>query len=406
MRILTVADFFYPEVVGGSAIMAYEVMRELVRRGHEVTVLTRSGHEVSGVETVAGMQVHRYAFSPNPLAYPLSVLRAIGKIRSLANEKSYDLVNMHHASGGIAAEICKGLGVKSPTAFFFQGPWHGEAMAKEVGAATVGWKRGIAPQYALRRQVDRYVLKNCDAVFCLSDYMFGEASSIYGRIARKYHKLTGGVDVRRFVPVSDRAAVRASLDLPVDRTILLTVRRLSARMGLENLVRAMARIRQMREDVLLLIGGKGELHGRLQELILAEGLDNVVLLGYVDDELLPRFYQASDLFILPTETMEGFGLSTIEAMACGIPVLGTNAGATPEILRQILPDFVAKGKRPEQFADEILRCLPLVAGAVEGDRLRHFAEQHSWEKVVDRVEDVFAELVRGRGTPIGLGSIS
>jgi glycosyltransferase involved in cell wall biosynthesis len=406
MRILTVADFFYPEIVGGSAIMAYEVMQELVRRGHEVTVLTRGGQGAGGVEEVAGMEVHRYAFSPNPLAYPLSVLRAVNRIRSLGDKSRYDLINMHHASGGVAAEIYKVLGGKAPTAFFFQGPWHGEAMAKEVGAKKTGSEGGrLASQYALRRQVDRYILKNCDAVFCLSDYMFGEAVSIYSGLAHKYHRLTGGVDVRRFVPTNDKAAVRRSLDLPIGRTVLLTVRRLSARMGLENLVRAMAHLQRVREDVLLLIGGKGELQGRLQGLIEAEGLDNVQLLGFIDDELLPSYYQASDLFILPTETMEGFGLPTIEAMACGVPVLGTDTGATPEILRQILPDFIAVGKRPEELADDILRCLPLIAGATKDDQLRRFAEGHAWERVVDRVEEVFAGLIGGRGTPMGASRI-
>ena len=184
--------------------------------------------------------------------------------------------------------------------------------------------------------------------------------------------------------------------MDAESIVLLTVRRLDPRMGLENLVRAMAIVGAMRPDVVLLIGGKGQLQSRLRELIAGLNLENVRLLGYIDDEVLPMYYQASNLFVMPTETMEGYGLSTLEALACGLPVLGTDVGATPEILSDLLPDFIASGTEPQVLAENILRCLPLLRG-VDGRRLRRFAEARSWARVADRVEAVFEQVAKGWG---------
>jgi glycosyltransferase involved in cell wall biosynthesis len=389
MKILTIADFFYPYIVGGSAIMAFELMREMVRRGHKVTVLTRGGEDDPEHGVLQGMDIYRYRFSGSAAGYPFSVIRAVRRMREIAGAGGFDLVNMHHASGGVAAEISKKLLERVPTAFFFQGPWHGEAMAKE-GQKISGGRLPL--KYEIRRKMDRFILRHCDAVFCLSDYMHGEASAIYPSLAAKYHKLSGGVDIARFHPAADKQSVRRELGLAVDGILLLSVRRLAARMGLENLVRAMALVAEVRADVLLLIGGRGELRERLQRLVSELELDNVRLLGFIDDGALASYYQASDLFVLPTETMEGYGLSTVEALASGLPVVGTDTGATPEILQEVLPDFIAEGAAPEELARAILRCLPLLE-CVDRASLRRFGEDHSWAKVADRVEGVFQELV-------------
>ena len=388
MKILTIADFFYPYIVGGSAIMAYELMREMARRGHEITVLTRGAEGDSQHEVLEGMDVFRNRFASSVVGYPISVIRAVRRIREINGRERFDLVNMHHASGGVAAEISKKLSGGPPTAFFFQGPWHGEAMAKE-GRYTSG--SDLPLKYEVRRKIDRFILRNCDAVFCLSDYMYGEAYAICPSLASKYHKLSGGVDTGRFVP-ADKQAARRELGLAEDGILLLTVRRMVARMGLENLVRAMAIVAEANADVVLLIGGKGVLREKLQGLIDELALHNVRLLGFVDDGELAQYYQASDLFVLPTETMEGYGLITVEALACGLPVVGTDTGATPEILREILPDFIAHGTSPEELARAVLRCLPLLGG-VDQKALRGFAEDRSWVKITDRVEAIFQDLV-------------
>ena len=383
MRILTVADFFYPDVVGGSAVMSYQIMRELTRRGHEISVLTRQSEKAMLTQSTPGIQIHRYPFSTQQICYPLNVFRAEKTIRALLAEKPYDLINAHHASSGLAAAA---FSRSYPFVFFFHGPWHKEAMSND------GSLKVMRPKFLIRKNIDRCILKRCTAVVGLSDYMLQEASEIHALTRRKFHKIPSGVDVDRFKPANRREDIRKKLSLPVDQVILLTVRRLAPRMGLENLIRAMAIVETMRNDVMLVIGGRGELQDQLNRLIVELGVKRTLLVGYIDDHDLSGYYQASDLFIMPSVALEGFGLSTLEALACGIPVLGTPTGGTPEILKEVLPDFILPGIEPQDIADGILRQIPHLQDVKLKTRVRRFAERFSWERITDSVETLFQEL--------------
>ena len=91
----------------------------------------------------------------------------------------------------------------------------------------------------------------------------------------------------------------------------------------------------------MLIGGAGSHRAALERQVGELGLDkHVTFLGFVPDADLPRYYQAADVFVLPTRELEGFGLVTAEALACGTPVLGTPVGATPELLETLDPGLV------------------------------------------------------------------
>ena len=405
MKILTVADFFYPEIVGGSAVVAYQLMRELTERGHDITVLTRQQETQSSIGEVDGIRIYRYPFPTSQAFYPLAVLKATKMIRGLLTDQRYDLINAHHASSGLAVAILNGYLGYPPSVFFFHGPWHREAMAKDGLVWTPNGRTcGCIPErnaslrlgYFLRRGIDRFILRRCTAVVTLSEYMFREALKIFPFLGHKSYKIPSGVDIKRFSPADNKTRIRRELGLPSDRLILLTVRRLSPRMGLENLVRAMATVERRQDDVMLIIGGKGELQDRLNQLILELGLQRTLLIGYIHDEDLPKYYQASDLFIMPSVTLEGFGLSTLEALACGMPVLGTSTGGTPEILRGVLPDFILPGVEAQDIADRILQKIPCLKDPALQTRARQFAEGFSWARMTDSVEALFQELVHRR----------
>ena len=122
--------------------------------------------------------------------------------------------------------------------------------------------------------------------------------------------------------------------------MLFTVRNLVPRMGLENLLEAVTMLGEEQRNLLLLIGGEGQLRPRLEELIRSRGLqDSVQLLGFVPEDQLAKYYQASDLVVLPTLRLgKGSGLVTVEAaVACGTPVVGTPVGARFKVLSTVDP---------------------------------------------------------------------
>jgi glycosyltransferase involved in cell wall biosynthesis len=107
-------------------------------------------------------------------------------------------------------------------------------------------------------------------------------------------------------------------------------------MGLEDLIDAMASVRRSVPDALLLIVGRGTLDTELRERVAAIGLqDHVRLLGALPDAQLPLIYRAADVSVVPTLSLEGFGLTTVESLAAGTPVLVTPVGGLPEAVRDL-----------------------------------------------------------------------
>lgn len=135
----------------------------------------------------------------------------------------------------------------------------------------------------------------------------------------------------------------------------------------------------------------------MQRLHLA---DHVRLIGFIPDDKLVSYYQAADLFVLPTVALEGFGLVTTEALACGVPVIGTPIGATPEILSGLDPRLLAAGTAPDALAAAILGFLEGDwAGELTPDRLRAYvAARYTWDRHVDAVEAVYREVISQQGT--------
>ncbi|WP_233567678.1 glycosyltransferase [Cohnella faecalis] len=136
------------------------------------------------------------------------------------------------------------------------------------------------------------------------------------------------------------------------------MRRLVRRMGIDRLIRAMAKVKSDVPGAKLVIAGDGTMRSELERLTAELGLgDSVRFVGRVSNEDLVRWYQAADFSIVPTVTLEGFGLVTVESLACGTPVLGTPNGGTKEILEPFHPELLFRDDSPEALAYTISAVL-------------------------------------------------
>lgn len=137
----------------------------------------------------------------------------------------------------------------------------------------------------------------------------------------------------RFRPIADReelAQVRAEMNLP--EPFLLFVGTLEPRKGVDTLIRAFARLASEILDSLVIVGKRGWYWEQTLALVDRLGLGRRIrLLDYVPDGTLPLLYNLAHAFVFPSR-YEGFGLPVLEAMACGIPVVSSNAASLPEIV--------------------------------------------------------------------------
>jgi glycosyltransferase involved in cell wall biosynthesis len=190
-----------------------------------------------------------------------------------------------------------------------------------------------------------------------------------------------------FHPAADRAALRDNLGIAPQQTLLLTVRRLVSRMGIDVLLSAVSRLRERDGSIRLVVLGDGErrvsLEAERDRLNLGAHVD---FMGRVPEPELKRWHQAADLFVIPTVAYEGFGMVTAEALASGTPVVGTRVGATSELLEPLDPDLLAASPSADALAAAIERILGRIGPAFR-EKCRNYAMRRlSWDSALDRWE--------------------
>jgi glycosyltransferase involved in cell wall biosynthesis len=351
------------------------------------THLPEAGVEVLGLVAGSRDVAHSShelvrAFAPPDASLGTRVRALRRAVRSLADRNAFDLVATHfplYATPSL--DLLSGY----PLVVHFHGPW-----ALESAAEGDSW-----PLTAAKAGVERLLYRRADRVIVLSEAFRALLCAQYGVDPARVRIVPGGVDPDQFAPDGSRTQARAHLGWPQDRPVVLTVRRLARRMGLEHLIEAVNRIRPRVPDVLLYIAGQGPLRRQLEGQIDALDLhDHVRLLGYVSDEDLPRAYRAADLSVVPTVELEGFGLITVESLAAGTPVLATPVGGLPEILRPLSDALVLPNTGVEALSDALERALTGRLSLPSSQKCRRYARDHySWAAVARQVRAVYEEVL-------------
>jgi glycosyltransferase involved in cell wall biosynthesis len=204
--------------------------------------------------------------------------------------------------------------------------------------------------------------------------------------------IKNGADLRRFSPgnCNRTGDLKKKFDLE-GKKVLFTCRQLIPRKGVRYLIKAMPFIMQIHPDVRLLIAGDGMEREYLEKLISNLGLnDNVVLLGWLQNDLLPDYYNASDVVVMPS-LEEGFGIPTAEAMGCELPVVSTDAGGLIEVVQDGITGIIVPKANEKALAEAVLKLLddPDMAGKM-GKAGRAAAEkQFSWDKTAEEFIALF-----------------
>lgn len=390
--------------------MTRELARRLTGRGHSVTTLvprqsgTPDAAPADAILPDRGRVIRYVIPAESGLAAFLRAGRdACGRLLDRDGPASFDVAHSHFAwaARGPVQALPKGVArVRT-----FHGPWDEECYVEEAMAAAGPAGRLLARlKRLLRARVERDDIAASDRVTVLSD-SFRALTTRYGVDPTEVVKIPGGVDTDRFRPDPEgRTAARARLALPADRRILLSVRRLAPRMGLDSLIAAMPTVLRRFPDVLLLIGGKGPHRAALEAAVAAAGVgENVRLVGFIPDDQLVDYYRAADLFVLPTLALEGFGLVTCEALSAGTPVVGTPVGATPEILGGLDRRLLSEGAEAEALAAAICRFLEGRAAPhgwasdLTPEFLHAFVSaRYSWDRHADAVEEVYRDALARR----------
>lgn len=382
MKLLHVHDFFAP----GNSRYGFDIDRLLAGRGHEVHVLAGTGERgPADGAAVEGVTFHTYPF-PAELGTWARFLRARNtnarRFGELHARHRFDLVvlNQPMCAHGVLSHPAA---ASVPKVYSFISPWAAEWRASHPRAFYF-WRR---LHEGLRNRLEGRALAACEAVVVESEFIRKKLGVHHPSIpASRVTLIPGAVDLAKFCPDGPQEKNRERFGIGPG-PVVLTVRRLVERMGVDLLIEAMSRL----PGVKLFVGGEGPLRKDLEAQAEALGV-RARFLGFVPDEDLPALYRAADLMVLPTRELEGFGLVAIEAMACGTPAMGTPVGAIPEVLGPLGLMF---GAATAEAIGEGIKAFFFVRDAQLPKRCReHVAGKYDWNTIISKFEELFIRVSR------------
>ncbi|HTT73411.1 MAG TPA: glycosyltransferase family 4 protein [Thermoplasmata archaeon] len=373
MRITQVAPFYFPHA-GGVESHVRSVVRELVREGHDVTVVTsRFRSDLPAEEEVDGYRIVRARSLGVLFNTPLDV--GSGKVvRGLAE----DVVHLHYPPPITSYVVARALRrARTPVCLTY----HCDLFLPGIsGRILAGLYQRVFLPGTLRR---------ADAIV-VHTRSYGVTSAELRD--RALTVIPSVVELDRFRPGIDASGLRADLRLERRRVLAFTGR-LVPHKGVDVILEAM---RLLPDDVVLLVIGSGPLLPSLmaQARRLRLG-DRVRFCPQVTDDELPRYLALAELFVFPSQNrLEGFGLAVAEAMACGLPVVTADMPGVREVIEPGKEGLLTEPLLARDVADKILRLLddPAAARAMGAAGRRRAEERYGAPTVVGQLVNLYASL--------------
>lgn len=374
MKIIQLTPYFYPHM-GGVESHVLELSKHLQDRGHEVEVLTTQLAGTSAEDTVEGVKVKRR--EPMTIQFSTPV---VPQIRDVLLEEDYDILHTHSPP-----PIMSYFGVRTaekrdiPSVLTY----HCDLEIPNIfGPLIVDLYYGT---------LGTYTVNLADEVIATSDSYGATSQAIWDRDT---HVIPNAVDAERFHPDNDGTQVRKKYGIKPHENMVLYVGRLVKHKGLEYLVKS---ANHTGKDTRYIIVGTGDHRSRLEEIVNKNTLQHkVTFAGRISNELLPKFYAAADIFVLPSVSrLEAFGIVALEAMASGVPVVVSDIPGVREVITEGENGLLAQPMSSEDIAGMVRAILrhPDLAEEMGKSGRKRVLENFTWAKVAEDIEGVYEQTL-------------
>jgi glycosyltransferase involved in cell wall biosynthesis len=380
-RLCIVTNVFLPSV-GGIQIVTYEQSKRLLKKNFDLVVVTNR-IQAPKKYSIEGINVECYE-SMN-MGFRLGIPYVIPNITSYPtftkNVRNCKIVHAHGhpyltslMAGKLAKIYEKPFVLTQHNTFIDYNNIFDQV--ERVNDLTVGTQ----------------TLKQADKIVVVSNATKEYVLSLGAKPSR-VEVLHNGVDLNRFKPLPNvKQEMRNKLGIPKDATVVLTVRRLVYKNGVDTLIDSANIAIKKNPKLFFLVAGKGPDMANVQIQIEQLGLEkNIKLTGFVADKELHLYYNTADVFVLPSKSGEGLPLVALEAMSCGVPVIATNIGGIGEIMVNGFGKLVP-ANNPEALAEAILEFAE--SDFAKNSELRAIVEEkYGWDINVERLAGIYEELI-------------
>jgi glycosyltransferase involved in cell wall biosynthesis len=336
MRLCLVTQEYPPDTaLGGIGSQTMVKARGLAALGHEVDVLSAAGEGTADTTTegAGGVAVHRIAppdteapiYSPHVygLAYSWTVCR---ELRRLEAHSRYAVVDFpDYAGEGFAFALDRDPEAWVPLVVSLHG-------SLAMLAEKIGWPEQSSDHYRVTHFMEDETIRAADGWLAASASIADFAARTYGVPRDAIAVVHGGVDTEKFSPGNNRAREAGG---PGTGPTVLFVGNIALNKGLGTVVDSVLALHARHTGLRLVVAGTGDedLAAELRDRAAAVGAgDALDFRGFVAHEQLPELYRTADVVAAPSQYEGGVGMVNLEAMASGKPVVGADAGGTPEAI--------------------------------------------------------------------------
>jgi D-inositol-3-phosphate glycosyltransferase len=385
---------------GGQNVYVGQLARHLVQIGYDVDVFTRRDSEAlpevaEWVDGVRIVNVPAGPFEPIRKEELLPWMNAFAAyvVRFCRRQPDpYDLVHANFwMSGLVACELKSALGIPFVITFHALG---------RVRRA----HQGDADTFPDERfGIEERTIRECDQIVAECPQEEEDLIRFYNADPAKISIIPAGFDPGEFSPMSKELA-RAALGLPAADWTVLHVGRMVPRKGVDNAIRGFARMiaRAGVDGRLIIVGGEANADGResaelgrLRSIAGEEGVaDRVTFAGPVGRDRLKYFYGAADVFVT-TPWYEPFGITPLEAMACGTPVVGSNVGGIKFTVRDGECGYLVAPNQPDMLAERLAHLYrhPRLVSVFRRQAVNRANDLFAWRIVANEMAALYERLV-------------
>ncbi len=389
---------------GGMNVYVRDFSRELARQGIPVDVFTRSEDDCQPTVRhdlgYGARVIHIRAGPEKPImvadieGYLDDFVEGLNDFAEIENTK-YDLIHSHYWMSGLVAESLKRVWDSPPIIQMF----HTLGRMKNRVALSENER---APQS--RIEAETRIMGFADKIIAATPAEYAQLHWLYAADMSKVVTIPPGVDLNRFRPIP-KSIAKEEVGILSDRRNILFAGRIEPLKGVDTLLKAIALIQKQAPETVsdvdvTIIGGDpwsetpDDEMARLQEMRKELGVSDIVtFLGAKDQDLLPAYYAAAEMVVMPSH-YESFGMVALEAMAMGTPVIASEVGGLAFLVQDGINGFHVPSRDPEALAERIFTLLN------DKDCRQHLgrhalqsAQKYDWPIIVSRMLEIYQDLM-------------
>jgi D-inositol-3-phosphate glycosyltransferase len=394
---------------GGQNVYVGQLAKHLAAIGYDVDVFTRrdAEHLPEVVEWHHGVRVIHVPAGPSTYLPKERLLPYMADFTSFMldwcrNHATYDLIHANFwMSALVAADIKRAIAIPFVVTF------HALGRVRRL-------YQGDADQFPDDRfAIEDRVVQEADHIIAECPQDRDDLLNLYGANPKRISIIPCGFDSTEFWAIHKTHA-RLTLGLSPDEPLILQLGRMVPRKGVDNVIQGFAHLLNHHQVParLLIVGGDSELPdpqvtpeiGRLNALAQDLGVaSRVTFLGRKGREVLKYYYSAADVFVT-TPWYEPFGITPLEAMACGTPVIGAEVGGIKFTVKDGETGYLVPPKEPEMLGDRMAHLLqhPQLASLFGRQAMRRCQDHFTWQKVTSTVAALYEDVLSGISPTAGV----